>query len=217
MANCGTYNMKPFWKTLIILGMIAGVSTVAILISHTNQPYIALTEEWIVTDILDGQTLTVRQTDGSQMQVKLCGIDAPQLQHSQTPIQTFNNQAKEKLRSLLGLPQASLVAAADNQVMVIPVEKDSDGRTVAEVMMSAGKDGIEVSFQEEILKSGMGYYRKSGDNCPNYLAFENAEKLAMAQAPTVGDRIQDRSVESANIREALSVINFSFPDQRVSP
>lgn len=120
---------------------------------------------------LDGQTLTVRQTDGSQMQVRLCGIDAPQSQHSKRPMQTFDSQAKEKLRLL--------VAAADNQVMIIPVAKDSDGRTVAEVM-TTGKDDIEVSFQEEILKSGLAYYRKSGDNCPNTLAFEKAEKLAIA-------------------------------------
>lgn len=163
--------MKPFLKTLITLGAIAGVSTIAIFIFHTDQPSIALTERWIVTDIIDGDTLTVRQTDGSEMQVRLCGIDTPQLQHSQTPIQTFDSQAKKKLRLL--------VAAADNQVMIIPVEKDSDGRTVAEVM-TTGKDDIEVSFQEEILKSGLAYYRKSGDNCPNNLAFENAQKLAIS-------------------------------------
>lgn len=171
MANCSAANMKPFCQILITLGTIAGVSTAAIWIFHTNQPSIALTEEWIVTDILDGDTLTVRQTDGSQMQVRLCGIDAPKMQHSKTPMQTFDSQAKEKLRSL--------VAAADNQVMIIPVAKDSDGRTVAEAM-TTGKDDIEVSFQEEILKSGLAYYRKSGDNCPNNLAFENAQKLAIA-------------------------------------
>lgn len=66
-----------------------------------------------------------------------------------------------------------------SKAIVIPVEKDTDGRTVAEVM-SAGKDGIEVSFQEEMLKSGMAYYRKSAANCPNHLAFEKAEKLAIA-------------------------------------
>jgi endonuclease YncB( thermonuclease family) len=46
--------------------------------------------------------------------------------------------------------------------------------------MTTGKDDIEVSFQEEILKSGLAYYRKSGDNCPNNLAFEKAEKLAFS-------------------------------------
>lgn len=169
MANCGTDNMKPFWKTLMTLGAIAGVSTIAIFIFHTDQPSIALTERWIVADIIDGQTLTVRQTDGSEMQVRLCGINVPKMQHSKTPMQTFGNESKEKLQSL--------VAAADNQVMVIPVAKDSDGRTVSEVM-SAGKDGIEVSFQEEMLKSGLAYYPKSAA-CPNHLAFENAEKLAI--------------------------------------
>lgn len=163
--------MKPFWKTLITLGAIAGVSTTAIFIFHTNQPFIALTERWIVTDIIDGATLTVRQTDSSEMQVRLCGIDAPKSQHSKISMQTFDSETKEKLRLL--------VAAADNQVMIIPVAKDSDGRTVAEVM-SVGKDDIEVSFQEEILKSGLAYYRKSGDNCPNNSAFEKAEKLAIA-------------------------------------
>lgn len=169
--------MKPFCQILITLGAqakpvvdIAGVSTIAIFLFQTNQPSIALTEEWIVTDIINGDTLIVRQTDGSQMQVRLCGIDVPKMQHSKTPIQTFGNESKEKLRSL--------VAAADNQVMIIPVAKDSDGRTVAEVM-TTGKDSIEVSFQEEMLKSGIAYYRKSGDNCPNNLAFENAEKLAI--------------------------------------
>ncbi|MEH1919087.1 thermonuclease family protein [Nostoc sp.] len=49
-------------------------------------------------------------------------------------------------------------------------------------------------IQEEMLKSGMAYYRQSAA-CPNYLSFENAEKLAMAEAPTVGDRIQGGSVE----------------------
>ena len=100
------------------------------------------------------------------MQVRLCGIDAPQLQHGKT-----SGQAREKLRSL--------VAASENKVMVIPVETDSDARTVAEVM-TTGKDGIEVSFIEEMLKSGMAYYRKSASICPNHLAFENAEKLAIA-------------------------------------
>ncbi|QHG21258.1 hypothetical protein [Nostoc sp. ATCC 53789] len=40
------------------------------------------------------------------------------------------------------------------------------------------------SFQEEMLKSGMAYYRKSAANCPNHLAFEKAEKLAIAQDVT---------------------------------
>ncbi|MBC6436356.1 hypothetical protein FM036_46620 [Nostoc sp. HG1] len=46
--------------------------------------------------------------------------------------------------------------------------------------MTNAKDGIEVSFQEEMLKSGMAYYRKSASICPNHLAFKNAQNLAIA-------------------------------------
>ncbi|MEH1791874.1 MULTISPECIES: hypothetical protein [unclassified Nostoc] len=70
--------MKPLWKTAIILTAIAGAIITAILIfQKTNQPSIALTEEWTATQVIDGDSITVRQTDGSQIEVELCGIDAP--------------------------------------------------------------------------------------------------------------------------------------------
>ncbi len=152
-------------KLLIILGILAGATTIAILIFPIiNQPSIALTEEWIATDVADGSTITVRQTDGSQMKIRLCGIDTPSGQ-------LLGNQAKEKLRSL--------VASANNQVMIIPVEKDRDGYTIAEVM-AYGKGEVDISFQEELLKSGLAKIRNSGVECPNQLAFGNAQKIAIA-------------------------------------
>ncbi|HYX15955.1 MAG TPA: hypothetical protein VE944_16615 [Nostoc sp.] len=51
--------------------------------------------------------------------------------------------------------------------------KDEQGRTVAEVM-AYGKGGVEVSFREELLKSGLINTRQSGVECPNQIAFENA-------------------------------------------
>lgn len=53
---------------------------------------------------------------------------------------------KQKINELL------LIAAADNQLMIVPVVKDSDGRTVAEVV-AHGQGEAEISFQEELLKS----------------------------------------------------------------
>ncbi|MBD2341239.1 thermonuclease family protein [Calothrix sp. FACHB-156] len=130
-----------------------------------------LSEHWEVKSVADGDTITVRQTDGKEMKVRLGCIDAPEIPHGKAPGQPFGNEAKEKLRSL--------VAAANNQVMIIPVESDRYGRTVAEVMAS-GKDGIEVSFQEEMLKSGLAYfYKQYASKCPNYLAFEQAQKIAI--------------------------------------
>lgn len=67
--------MKPLWRTSIILTAIAGATIIAILIfQKTNQPSIALTEEWTATQVADGDSITVRQTDGSEMSVELCGI-----------------------------------------------------------------------------------------------------------------------------------------------
>jgi len=150
-------------RTGIILSAIAaGVAaiTVGVMIFWVNQPNIALTEDWTVIDVVDGDRLTVRQADGKQINVRLCGIVA-----------ALDKEAKEKLQSL--------VATAENQVMLIPVEKDGDGYTIAEVM-AYGTGEVEISFQEELLKSGWAKTRKSGVECPNQLSFEQAEKIAIA-------------------------------------
>lgn len=164
--------MKPLWRTSIILTAIAGAIITTILIfQRTNQPSIALTEEWIATQVADGDSITVGQTDGSQMSVELCGIDAPEVKQGEVPAQALSNEAKDKL--------LNLIAAADNQLMIVPVAKDSNGRTVAEVM-AHGQGKAEISFQEELLKNGLAKMRKSGVECPNQIAFEQAQKIAIA-------------------------------------
>ena len=145
--------------------------TAILTFQRTNQPSITLTEEWIATQVADGNSIIVRQTDGSQMEVELCGINAPELKQGETPGQPLANEAKQKL--------LNLVAAADNQLMIVPVGKDLKGRTVAEVM--AHRPGkAEISFQEELLKSGLAKTRKSGVECPNQLSFEQAADIAKA-------------------------------------
>lgn len=63
------------------------------------------------------------------------------------------SEAKDKLLKLVG--------AAENQLMIIPVAKDSYGRTVAEVM-ARGQGDTEISFQEELLKIGLAKTRLGG-------------------------------------------------------
>jgi endonuclease YncB( thermonuclease family) len=131
--------------------------------------------------VIDGDSITVRQTDGSQIEVELCRIDAPKLKQDEAPEQPLANEAKQKL--------LKLVAAADNQLIIIPAEKDSDGRTVAEVM-AHGQSKAEISFQEELLKSGLAKTQLGGVECPNQIAFENAQRLAIASK--VGVWSQDK-------------------------
>lgn len=161
-------NMKSLQKFLITLTAltIANAITVTILYKWDNSS-IYLTEQWAVTDVADGNTITVRQTDASQMSVKLCGIEISSVKQGQA----LSNEANNKLQEL--------IAAADNQVMIIPVAKDTQGYTIAEVVTN-GKDGIEISVQEEMLKSGLAYYYKNMSNCPNALAFSKAQEIAKA-------------------------------------
>ncbi|KOP26375.1 hypothetical protein AMR41_10850 [Hapalosiphon sp. MRB220] len=131
-----------------------------------------MSENWEVVSVADGDTITVRRGN-QRKKIRFCGIDAPEIKHGKQPGQPFGNEAREKLRSL--------VATANNQVMIIPIETDRYGRTVAEVMAS-GKDGVEVSFQEEILKSGMArIYSTFVDKCPNKEAFKQAEEIGKSK------------------------------------
>ncbi|MBE9105338.1 thermonuclease family protein [Nostoc cf. edaphicum LEGE 07299] len=115
------------------------------------------------------------------MSVELCGIDAPELEQGEIPGQPLANEAKQKL--------LKLIAAADNQLMIVPVAKDSDGRTVAEVMVR-GQVEAEISFQEELLKSGLAKTRLGGVECPNQIAFENAQGLAIASKTGVWSQVK---------------------------
>ncbi|MFB2772275.1 thermonuclease family protein [Pelatocladus sp. BLCC-F211] len=138
----------------------------------TSPRAIALSEQWTVVSVADGDTITVKR--GSETtKIRFCGIDAPETAKSGKPGQPFGNEAREKLRSL--------VATAKNQVIIIPVETDRYGRTVAEVMAS-GKGDVEVSFQEEMLKSGMArVYPAFVDKCPNKEAFKLAEEIGKSK------------------------------------
>ncbi|MDZ7968909.1 MAG: thermonuclease family protein [Nostoc sp. DedSLP03] len=139
----------------------------------TSPRAMPLSEQWTVVSVADGDTITVGRR-GETKKIRFCGIDSPEVKHGKAPGQPFGDEAREKLRSL--------VALAKNQVMIVPIETDRYGRTVAEVMASvSGEWGLEMSFQEEMLKSGNAYlYRQYAKNCPNVTAFEQAEKIAIA-------------------------------------
>ncbi|MBE9193593.1 thermonuclease family protein [Gloeocapsopsis crepidinum LEGE 06123] len=96
-------------------------------------------EEYQVINIHDGDTLTVQGNWGKQ-KIRLCGIDAPELD------QPLGYESRDFARSL--------VASAGNNIILMPIEKDRYGRTVAEVFVAL-KDGQEKSLQEELLKSGL--------------------------------------------------------------
>lgn len=136
-------------------------------LASTDQIEVPLSEQWEVTKVSDGDTLTVRQ-GSKEEKVRLCGVDAPE------KAQPLGKESKAKLQQL--------VDDAGGKVALVPVDSDRYGRVVAEVFLMTEP---EQSLQQELLAAGMVYvYPQYIDGCPNATGFKMAE--AIAQQGKVG-------------------------------
>ena len=127
-------------------------------------------EHWQVVSVTDGDTLTVGSR-GKKEKLRLCGIDAPEVPHGSKPGQPFGAEATEKLRSLVG--------GVGNEVIVMPIEKDRYGRTVAEVFVKNPNSQGEMFVNEELVVAGMAYhYSRYSGSCANQSAVERGEVIA---------------------------------------
>jgi len=133
-------------------------------LASLDQVKVPMSEQWEVTKVSDGDTLTVRK--GSEEQkVRLCGVDAPE------KAQPLGMEAKAKLQQL--------VDNAGGKVAIVPVNRDRYGRVVAEVFLMTEP---ELSAQQELLTAGMVYvYPQYVDGCPNATGFKMAEAIAQGQ------------------------------------
>jgi len=122
--------------------------------------------EVIGGSIYDGDTFRVK-CDGREEKIRLCGIDAPEVEK-----QPLGIESRNYLRSL--------VAQAKGQVIVIEMDRDRYGRSVAEVLLDSPSG--EQSVQEEMLRAGMAYhYKQFSRNCHNSEVFDTAEQIGQAQ------------------------------------
>ena len=121
--------------------------------------------EVVENSIYDGDTFRVK-CDGREQKVRLCGIDAPEIK------QPLGIESRNYLRSL--------IAKASNQVIVIEMDRDKYGRSVAEVLLESPSG--EQSVQEEMLKAGMAYhYKQFSGSCHNRDVFDAAEEIGRSQ------------------------------------
>ena len=152
------------------------ISLVAIAVSgcsqlHADNPAMAVSEEWQVVKVSDGDTLVVRQGQ-REMKIRFCGIDAPETKHGKQPGQPLGLESKANLQKL--------VDEVEGKVLVSPIESDRYGRVVGEVFSS--KNGSEKFLNEEQLSSGNGYlYAQYAGKCPNKIALQNAERIAQSK------------------------------------
>lgn len=138
----------------------------------TSPRSVALSEYWSVVSVADGDTITVKR-DGETKKIRFCGIDAPEKQ------QNLGLQAKSYLQSLID--------KGDGTVMVIPIEQDRYGRTVAEVFIKPqpGTPGYqseeEIFLNGEMVRAGFArHYTRYSGNCPNKVVIEQSEQMAIA-------------------------------------
>jgi endonuclease YncB( thermonuclease family) len=124
------------------------------------------TYQLVPGSIHDGDTLRV--TDGNQeMKIRLCGIDAPEKD------QPMGIAARDHLQSLIDKGNGS--------VMVVPVEKDRYGRTVAELFVKPRIEqgyqaGEEIAVNAQMIIDGYAYhYTQYSGRCPNGNVLANAE------------------------------------------
>jgi micrococcal nuclease len=131
---------------------------------------VPLSEHWQVVSVADGDTLTV-SSDGRKERLRLCGIDAPEVAHGNKPGQPLGKEATEKLQSLVG--------NAGSDVIVVPIEKDRYGRTVAEVFVQKPNSQEETFVNGEMVMAGLAYhYSRYSGSCMNRDVIERGEEIA---------------------------------------
>jgi micrococcal nuclease len=120
----------------------------------------------------DGDTLRVSD-QAEELKIRLCGIDAPEIE------QAMGTEARDHLREL--------IAKGDGTIIVVPVEQDRYGRTVAELYVKPrpGQDyqvGEEIGLNAQMVADGFAhhYARYSGD-CPNGQVLSGLEASAQQQ------------------------------------
>jgi endonuclease YncB( thermonuclease family) len=143
------------------------VETVESATLATEDPEIA-TETWQVKEgsIYDGDTLRVVRGDDEQ-KIRFCGIDAPERS------QELGIEARDHLRSL--------VEIGNGELLLVPVEKDRYGRTVAEVYVQDSKS-TAINLNVQMVKDGYAWhYERYSGSCPIRGEFAIAQKSAQKE------------------------------------
>lgn len=98
--------------------------------------------------------LSASLTASKKIKIRLCGIDAPELE------QTLGVSSRDHLRQLM--------AKGNGDIVLLPINTDRYGRTVAEAFISAGNGEEEINLNGQIVADGMAYvYPPYISDCPN--------------------------------------------------
>ena len=122
-------------------------------------------EEWQVKEgsIYDGDTLRVVR-GSEELKIRFCGIDAPEKK------MPMGIASRDHLRSLVDI--------SNGEVLLVPIEKDRYGRTVAEVYVKDSRS-TAINLNVQMVRDGYAWhYERYSGNCPIRNEFAVAQELA---------------------------------------
>ena len=124
--------------------------------------------------VYDGDTLRVQRCGEQceELKIRLCGIDAPEMD------QPMGEAARNQLRSLID--------QGDGTLIVLPVEQDRYGRTVAELFVPVVGQEAEIHLTSQMVMDGYAYhYERYSGGCPNGQLLAGVEEQARSRSAGV--------------------------------
>ena len=154
-----------------------------------NDTFPASEYYWLVEgSVYDGDTLRVKRCGEQceELKIRLCGIDAPEKD------QALGIEARDHLRSL--------ISQGDGSIIVLPIETDRYGRTVAELFVPVVGVEEEIHINSQMTLDGFAYhYEQYSDSCLNQDAIARGE--AMAKATRTGVWMDLKAVKPWEYRQ----------------
>ncbi len=125
-------------------------------------------ESWqlVPRSIYDGDTLRARRGE-EELKIRFCGIDAPEVR------MPMGIEARDHLRSLVDI--------GNGELLLLPVEQDRYGRTVAEVYVKDSRS-TAINLNVQMVRDGYAWhYERYSGNCLIRGKFAIAQELAQEE------------------------------------
>ena len=148
----------------------------AIIHKNTKNNITAGTERGMVTQVIDGDTIKVRLSDGSDITVRMMGIDTPEARHSPRAekrgvADCFANEATSALKVMIDGREVQLETDPSKDVY------DKYGRLLAYVFREG--DAGRVNINQKMIQQGFAYeYTYRGEKYAYQTDFKSAQKEA---------------------------------------
>ena len=150
--------------------------TTAVLIFSLIGCQIFRPAQYTVKRVSDGDTLTVSDSQGTDIKVRFACVDAPEIAHTKS--EKLSKKAVDKDQFKWGnqaqMRVEQLIKLKGNRVTLTITDTDRYGRKISEVRL-----GDRTFVQEVLVREGLALvYRPYLKNCPSSVAIEQAETEA---------------------------------------